>query len=116
VADRRWLVRFVRRIRIPHRDRTPYYNTEGPQAQAFHQWRRDTHEWNKRFAGPCTEHASPYDPRWPLSPHDEQALLALRKQKADFRARGYTWVRPLHDARSEQAYLADWREWNERSR
>ncbi|MDP9303005.1 MAG: hypothetical protein M3O92_00685 [Actinomycetota bacterium] len=98
-------------IRWLRRDRTSY-----PNSEAFHQWRRDCHEWNLRFCGPRRECDSPFDPRWPLNEHNEQALLAYRRQKADFRARGYTWVRPMNDERDEQAWLADWREWHERQR
>jgi len=96
--------------------RTPPDRWTPAQRQAFHQWGRETHEWNRRFHGPRTEHDSPYDPRWPTNEHDEKTLLALRKRKAHFRELGYTWVRPMTDERSEQAWLADWREWGERSR
>ena len=75
-------------IRWLRRDRTSY-----PNSAAFHQWRRDTHEWNLRFAGPRRESDSPYDQRWPLNEHDERALLAVKREKARYRALGYAWVR-----------------------
>jgi hypothetical protein len=96
--------------------RTPPDRWTLEERQAFRQWHLDCIERNLRiFPGPRTESASPYDPRWPLNAHDEQVLLALKRQKEDFRARGYTWVRGWYEP-DDQAWLALWREWGERSR
>jgi hypothetical protein len=64
------------------------------QRRAEWQFHIDAIAHNLRtFPGPREACDSPFDPRWLLNEHDEQALLALKRQKPDFHARGYTWVR-----------------------
>ena len=65
----------------------------GYMTRAVWEWKVATSEHNRRFCGPRTEHDSPYDDRWPLTDHDMLAWAEVKRQKAYYRALGYTWVR-----------------------
>jgi hypothetical protein len=110
--DIEWIRRYV-----PTPPKTFLDRMTPEQRQAFHEWKINTFECHQRIHGPRTEYASPYDPRWPLSQHDEQALLALKRRKDDLRARGYgPPVVRGGEGQDDEAWLADWREWHERQR
>jgi hypothetical protein len=79
-----WIRRF---LRTP----PPDSHIAGYMTPGMWKWKRTCHEWNRGYLGPRRESDSPYDDRWPLNEHDEQALLERARQKADLRARGFTF-------------------------
>jgi hypothetical protein len=79
--------------------------------EAFHQWRRETHEHNLRIPGPIRESQSIGDTRWPFNDHDARLWRESERQRAHLRARGYTFP-VVGPPMSEDA----WRAWGERER
>ena len=105
---------WARRIRwyVP----TPPYrpgllSPAGWMTPAYHAWRKECSEHNRRFCGPVTEPQSVGDYRWPFNEYDERTHRESERQRALLRARGYTFP-VVGDPMSESA----WRAWGDRHR